>query len=111
MGYPTEHLSFHDLRQANVPRCAEAFHDPDSWSLERWALAMIGEAGEVCNAVKKIIREDGTGSVDALAEELADVIIYCDLLAARARIDLAVAVRDKFNRVSEKRGSAIRLGF
>lgn len=109
MGYPNDNLSFRDLRQVNVARCADVFHEPDSWSLERWALAMIGEAGEVCNAVKKIIREDGTGSVDDLAEELADVIIYCDLLAARARIDLDEAIRRKFNKVSAKRGSGLRL--
>lgn len=102
-------LDFARLRDANVPRCEQAFHGVDAWSLERWALAMIGEAGEVCNAVKKIIRNDGSGSVPALAQEIADVVIYADLLAARAGIDLGEAVRAKFNQVSRARGSAILL--
>lgn len=72
---------------------------------------MAGEAGEACNIVKKLNRErDGiignTKSVDALradlADEIADTLIYLDLLAAREGIDLAEAVITKFNTVSEK---------
>ncbi len=40
-----------------------------------------------------------------LGHELADVVIYLDLLAARLDIDLGAAVIEKFNMTSEKVGS------
>lgn len=44
-----------------------------------------------------------------LADELADVILYADLLARKADIDLDVVIRRKFNRVSEAQGFPERL--
>jgi NTP pyrophosphatase (non-canonical NTP hydrolase) len=81
---------------------------------------MAGEAGEVCNAVKKLRRlADGTNTakdpqteaeaVALIAQELADTIIYADLLAARLGIDLERAIRDKFNDVSRRMSSGWRL--
>ncbi len=85
---------------------------------------MAGEAGEACDVVKKVRREDeayvGESLVSsspvislagrrALASELADVVCYADLLAARAGIDLGEAIRKKFNEVSERRGSEVKL--
>lgn len=81
---------------------------------------MAGEAGEVCNAVKKLRRlADGTNTakdpqttvevVEAIANELADTVIYADLLAARLHINLDHAVVRKFNEVSERMNSSILL--
>lgn len=103
----SDSLKFNELREVNLSRCEAAFHPLDAWSYQDWVLAMIGEAGEACNAVKKIKRGDGTEA--ELAKELADVVIYADLLAARAGIDLGKAVREKFNEVSERRGVPHRL--
>lgn len=106
-------LSFEELRRANVTRSAEVFHALSTWSPAEWSNAMAGEAGEACNVTKKMLRGDyAVTSVDPvpiLAEELADVLIYADLLAARCGIDLGEAVRRKFNAVSRKRGSEIML--
>lgn len=44
-----------------------------------------------------------------LAEELADVVCYADLTAARFGIDLGEAIRKKFNKVSRIRGATERL--
>lgn len=44
-----------------------------------------------------------------LADEIADVILYADLLARHFAIDVESAVRDKFNRVSEAQGFPERL--
>lgn len=81
---------------------------------------MAGEAGETCNAVKKLRRlEDGTNTdkdpqtkieaIKAIGSELADTIIYCDLLAARLGLDLSVEVQAKFNEVSRRMNCLIRL--
>ena len=113
-------LSFENLRECNVKRCEDVFNPIDSWSPTDWATAMAGECGEACNEIKKLRRLDGADkSIDTpsnraelkkkTAKELADLIIYADLLAARLGIDLGQAVIEKFNEVSKKRGSIFML--
>ena len=113
-------LSFIDLRLANVKRCEQVFHKLHDWTPAEWAVAMAGECGEACNAVKKLRRvADGTNTakdpqtheeaVAAIAAELADTIIYADLLAARLGIDLGDAVVAKFNVVSDRMKSSVTL--
>ncbi len=80
------------------------------WNVAEWGCAMAGEAGEACNIAKKIRRGDfaeGTElqyAIDKLAEELADTVIYCDLMAQRVGLDLGSEVRAKFNRKSRELG-------
>lgn len=113
-------LSFSALRSSNVPRCEKAFHPLDDWTPTDWACALAGEVGEACNLVKKLRRLDGADKaldnpkrraalVRKIGKELADTIIYADLLAARLRINLGSMVRGKFNEVSRKRGVEIFL--
>lgn len=113
-------LTFDQLRAVNVPRC-QKWHPPDSlpWSLADWSNALCGEAGELANVIKKIRRQQ-TGAVNqgdpsitdlkAMAlVELADVVIYADLLADQLGGDLGQAIKAKFNKVSEKYGFPERL--
>jgi NTP pyrophosphatase (non-canonical NTP hydrolase) len=122
-------LSFDDLRTANTERCEQSFHGVDEWSPTDWAAALAGEAGEACNLIKKIrrmgetpelieqkISESGDTTAFELAEmihqvglELADVVTYADLLAARLGIDLGYVVSHKFNIVSDRVGSSVTL--
>ena len=113
-------LSFSELRVTNVQRCEQVFHKIHDWSPTDWACAMAGESGETCNAVKKLRRmDDGTNTakdpqtieeaVNLIADELADTIIYADLLAARLNIDLGAAVTRKFNIVSDRMKSTVYL--
>lgn len=114
------HLTFSQLRAANLTRCWR-WHGKsgvDEWSLSDWMTATAGELGEAANVVKKLNRaRDGlTGNDKAPAElqamlgkEIADTMIYLDLFAARAGIDLAAAVVGKFNEVSERNGFPDRL--
>ena len=64
--------------------------------------------------MKKLERErlgiaGSRDTVEHLAQELADVLITTDLIAAEYGIDLDQAVRDKFNADSEKMGLSTRL--
>ena len=113
-------LAFSELRAANIERCEEVFHKLNDWSPTDWACAMAGECGEACNAIKKIKRlETGTNTakdpptyqhaVAIVADELADLVIYADLLAARLDIDLGAAVGRKFNVVSKRMKSTVFL--
>ena len=113
MGYPTYDLTFKKLREQNKERCSR-WHPGgiDDWTLSEWAVAAAGEMGEACNVVKKLNRDAG-GMVgnqeitrahlqEMLAHEIADIVIYLDLLAQRADIDLEEAIIEKFNLVSAR---------
>jgi hypothetical protein len=76
--------------------------------LTDWACALAGETGEACNLIKKLRRGDAIDTED-IGKELADVVIYADLLAARLGIDLGEAVVQKFNEVSDRYGYAGKL--
>lgn len=112
-------LTFAQLREANLSRCSR-WHPRglSEWSLSDWAVATAGEMGEALNVVKKLNRErDGIAGNTAsegelrkqLADEIADVAIYLDIMAASEGIDLAGAIAAKFNRTSEKVGFPERL--
>lgn len=105
------------LRTANLNRVVRWHPEGTScWSVMEWACAMAGEAGEACNVAKKIKRaQDGVAGKHAtaseLADELADTLIYMDLLAASQGIDLRRAVIRKFNAVSVREGMPDRLKY
>lgn len=88
-------------------------HPMSSWSLSDWMTATLGELGEAANVAKKLnrVRDGITGNSEApeqlrsnLADEIADAFIYLDLLAQSEGIDLATAVRTKFDKTSAKIG-------
>lgn len=92
----------------------------EEWTPSDWACAMAGEAGEVCNAVKKLNRIDRgiqqakgpktrEEAIAEIAKEIGDTFIYLDLLAQRLGIDIAQAIADTFNRVSEREGFPERI--
>jgi NTP pyrophosphatase (non-canonical NTP hydrolase) len=77
---------------------------------------LAGEVGEACNVIKKLERErlginGSRDTVEHLGEELADVIICVDLIAAKLGIDLSKAVVNKFNLTSEKVGLTTKLEY
>lgn len=99
---------FSQLREANVARCEKHFHKLNSWSSTDWACALAGEVGELCNFIKKARRGQNIPQQE-FAKEIADIQCYLDLLAASMDIDLAQATIDKFNEVSDRKNSKIRL--
>lgn len=118
-------LNFDSLRIVSRDRCRR-WHPGgmDEWSVSDWAVAMLGEAGEACNAIKKLRRiETGALNINdpgrqlterntaiaAIGEELADTMIYLDLLAQRLGINLADEVVKKFNATSARYGFPERL--
>lgn len=74
-------------------------------------LGLCGEAGEVAEKVKKMVRDDGGVLSDerraALAGELGDVLWYVAQLASEAGLDLDVIARDNLNKLRsrEQRGA------
>lgn len=114
-------LTFREVSGVNFVRC-QRWHQSglEEWSVSDWAVAMAGEAGEVCNAVKKynrvaqgIFQSRGPRTIEgaraAIAQEIGDTYIYLDLLARRLGIRIEDAIADTFNRVSIREGFPERL--
>ena len=110
---------------------AHARADGSDWTVASWLQAVVGELGEFANIRKKFERGDLSAEEYAIAaaKELADVQTYLDILALRALdmqvydrlsntvkiiphgvgINLGLATVMKFNEVSARVGSAVRL--
>lgn len=114
-------LTFDALRGANLARLpqfkngrggyAHSQADGSDWCLAQWCNAVLGELGEVANIIKKIERGDLTldEARPALAREFADVQTYLDILAYRAGVNLGDATLEKWNEVSVRVESTVRL--
>ena len=110
-------LTFNAFRAANVARCTK-WHPQGiaSWSPSDWLTAVTGELGELASLLKMRNRErDGlpgnkfSPTQKQIADELADVLTYLDLLAEVLGVDLGAAAVSKFNEVSERVGFPDRL--
>jgi len=91
------------LKTENASRCQSFGHTLTDWSPAMWSNAIAGETGELCNKVKKLMRGDDI-CIEAIEEEVADIVIYLDLFCQRVGIDLHNAIATKFNHVSDKLG-------
>ena len=99
-------ISFDNLRRANDKRQQE-WPGNDKADLAFRMIEVSGEAGELAEAVKKHLRyERGikgtTLDIDDIADEMGDLVVSLDLLAAEMGINLGDAVMNKFNRTSRK---------
>jgi hypothetical protein len=108
-------LDLDELRNASCARQAEWDPGTQTTLLYR-AVELGGEAGEALNIIKKLEREllgirGARSSLEALFEELADIVICADLVAQRAdpTRSLADAIRRKFNKTSEANSLETRL--
>lgn len=114
-------LSFYTLRVANKARLPQfknakgepAHTEPDGsdWGLGDWVTAVTGELGEAANIIKKVKRGDLSleEARQSLADEFADIVTYLDILAMQLDIDLGEATMEKFNKVSKRVGSSIKI--
>jgi len=120
-------MTINELSEISLQR-SERWHGErgiEAWTPLEWAAAMAGEAGEACNAAKKLKRlEDGVASINeperhfidvaeakmAIAREVADTILYALLVARRVGVtDVEMCLRTVFNKKSEEYGFPERL--
>jgi NTP pyrophosphatase (non-canonical NTP hydrolase) len=114
MGYLTDGVTFNVLRGANRRRQQEWPGNEQADTAFR-AIEVAGEAGEVSEAVKKLLRaqrgiKGSTATTEDVAAEMGDLLVSLDLLADSLGIDLGDAVRRKFNATSEKYGMRTYIG-
>ena len=78
---------------------------PANKALEYLSLGLVGEAGEVANKVKKIIR-DKKIAVD-VASEIGDVLWYCAMLADYFDADLGKIMEDNINKLHSRKSRGV----
>lgn len=114
MGYPHYGFDADEFSRINIKRC-DTWQKGKVWDLMDWAGCAAGEAGEAQGFGKKIRRmdedmaqnqvtEDREELIKKYGKELADTVIYCDIAATKAGLNLWDILRDKFNETSERNG-------
>ena len=78
---------------------------PANKALEYLSLVLVGEAGEVANKVKKIIR-DKKLDVD-VASEIGDVLWYCAMLADYFDVNLGKIMDDNINKLQSRKNRGV----
>lgn len=124
-------MTLNDIVKASVSR-ANRWHPSglEEWSPLEWAGAMAGEAGEACNAAKKLKRvqtslkhidkrlvsskslslmTESESYKEQVAKEAADTILYALLLIAVVNRDPEKIITTVFNQKSEEYGFPERL--
>ncbi len=96
------------LQEANKKRCPLFGHKIEDWTPSEWGNAVAGETGEMCNLIKKLHRGDEIEVTD-IAKEAADIVVYLDILCQRLGIDLQNAIVNKFNEVSARLKTDIKI--
>lgn len=104
MGYSSYDRTFNSFQELNAERCREAFNE-NLHDIPFFSIAIAGEAGELCNIVKKVMRGDFPIEQvrKEVLDELADIITYCDLMITKLNANTEEVLMRKFDEVSQRR--------
>ena len=89
-------------------RAADTAIFPKEKALEYITLGLTGEAGEIANKVKKLIRDgaDREGyheKLNAIGKELGDVMWYCAMLAKEVDMNLGRIMEDNLDKLADRK--------
>ena len=89
-------------------RAAETAIFPKQKALEYLTLGLVGEAGEIANKAKKLIRdgadrEDYHAKLNAVGHELGDVMWYCAMLAKEVDMNLGRIMEDNLDKLADRK--------
>jgi len=102
-------LTFRQLSIVNKMRCKDEFSFVDSWSFTnwiKWGYDLVKEMELVCN---RLIEDSSVKAKKDVGYEIADAIIYADLLCTKLGLSLEECIKDRFNIVSDSVGSTIKI--
>ena len=105
----SHNLTFYQLSEGNRQRQRTVFRQTLEWTPADWITAITGELGEAANFIKKKKRGDGDLGILDIVKELADVIVYTDILIQFYNYDTGAVVASKFDEISERVGSDVKL--
>jgi len=89
-------------------KAAETAIFPKEKALEYLTLGLAGEAGEIANKVKKLIRdgadrEEYHAKLNAIGHELGDVLWYCAMLAKEVEMNLGRIMEDNLEKLADRK--------
>ena len=89
-------------------KAAETAIFPKEKALEYLTLGLAGEAGEIANKVKKLIRdgadrEDYHAKLNAIGHELGDVLWYCAMLAREVDMNFGRIMEDNLEKLADRK--------
>ena len=89
-------------------RAANTAIFPKEKALEYLTLGLTGEAGEIANKVKKLLRDgaDREGyheKLNAIGKELGDVMWYCAMLAKEVDMNLGRIMEDNLDKLADRK--------
>ena len=77
---------------------------PPERALEYLTLGLVGEAGEVANKIKKVIRDKKIFRSEVeIASEIGDVLWYCAMLADYLDTNLGKIMEDNIDKLQSRK--------
>ena len=77
---------------------------PPERALEYLTLGLVGEAGEVANKIKKVIRDKKIFRAEVeIASEIGDVLCYCAMLADYLDTNLGKIMEDNIDKLQSRK--------
>jgi NTP pyrophosphatase (non-canonical NTP hydrolase) len=129
-----EPLTLEKFAELNRSRCIESFKEhPHNYPFECWVLGLCGEAGELAQEIKRLrdaqrarmsyLQNGGSTStkqfgklferesqiIKNIYSEIGDILPYLDMVAQAFGWSLEECTIEKFNEVSDRRGSDIKI--
>jgi|SRR5580765_444964 len=101
-------ILMHDYQQAaKRTRAYSDYGQQTIGPISYCALGLAGEAGEVANKVKKVLRGDFEIAVakEAILDEIGDVLWYCAMLADELGADLGVIADNNLTKLALRRAA------
>lgn len=82
---------------------------PPSTALEYLTLGLVGEAGEIANKTKKVIRDrlPTESWKHDLPSEIGDVLWYCAMLADYFDVNLGKIMDDNINKLQSRKNRGV----
>jgi len=87
---------------------------PSDKALEYLSLGLVGEAGEVANKIKKLIRDGrvdhdwkNTIMAEDIASEVGDVLWYCAMLTDHIGIDLGKVMEKNLDKLKSRKSRGV----
>ena|SRR5437588_4086152 len=102
-----------DLSEYQLQSRRTAEYPREAW-LVYPALGLAGEAGEVAEHVKKVVRDDGGEITDerraAMSKELGDVLWYVAQIASELGLDLDEIARENLDKLLSRQRRGVLSG-
>jgi len=93
-------------------RASETAIFPKEKALEYLTLGLVGEAGEIANKAKKLIRDGAdvegyNDKLDQIAAELGDVLWYAAMLCNHVEVNLGKVMENNLDKLADRKNRGV----